>query len=168
MRKPYKLRRWRLGLGPGATYFFTCARPGRELGKHVSTVHDAVVDTWARGLPQPRTAIVSLLGRKPDGLSEYSFYSFCGGSDGPTERRARPTLQEWLDRRHGDLQIIVREHPTRDFFNIPQETLAAIKMDLDLLFAQGRTVVLVDSGGETRSGTVCRFLGATEDSSSAP
>lgn len=166
MTKPYKLRRWRLGHKPGATYFFTCARPGRELGKSVSTIRDEVVDKWVRRLPQPNTAIVSLLGQKPDGLSEYSFYSFCGGSDGPTERRARPTFQEWLDRRHGGLQIIVRDHPTRDFSKIPQETLAAIKTDLDLLFSQGRTVVLVDSGGETRNATVCKFLGAVEDSSS--
>ena len=166
MRKPYRLRRWRLGRRPAATYFFTCARPGRELGKSVSPIPDGVVDKWVRGLPQSNTAIVSLLGRKPDGLSEYSFYSFCGASDDATERRGRPTFQEWLEQRHGDLQITVRDHPTRDFSKIPPETLAAIKTDLDLLFSQGRTVVLVDSGGETRNTAVCKFLGAVEDSSS--
>lgn len=166
MKKPYRLRRWRLGQGPATTYFFSCARPGRELGKSVSPVPDDVVDKWVRGLPQPNTAIVSLLGRKRDGLSEYSFYSFCGAADDATERRGRPTFQEWLEQRHGDLQITVRYHPTRDFAKIPPETLAAIKTDLDLLFSQGRTVVFVDSGGETRNAEVCNFLSAVEDSSS--
>lgn len=168
MRKPYRLRRWRLGQGPSATYFFTCARPGRELGKSVSPIRDEVVDKWVHGLPKPNTAIVSLLGRKPDGLSEYSFYSFCGASDDAIERRGRPTFQEWLQQRHRDLHITVCDHPTRDFSKIPPETFAAIRADIDLLFSQGRTVVLVDSGGEIRNATVCRFLGAVEDSSSVP
>lgn len=166
MKKPYKLRRWRLGQALAAKYFFTCARPGREPGKNFSPIPDEVVDKWVRGLPKPDTTIISLLGRKPDGLSEYSFYSFCGGFDDPTEGQVRPTFQEWLERRHKILSITVCDYPTVDFSKIPQETLAAIKIELDLLFSQGRKVVLVDSGGETRNTAVCKYLGAVEDSSS--
>jgi hypothetical protein len=63
---------------------------------------------------------------------------------------------------------MVRDHPTQDFSKIPEETLTAIKADLDLLLAEGRTVVVVDSGGVTRNSAVCKFLGAVEDSSSVP
>jgi hypothetical protein len=40
-------------------------------------VSDSIVDLWVRNLPGRETAIVSLLGVKPNsGVSELSFYSF--------------------------------------------------------------------------------------------
>lgn len=41
--------------------------------------------------------------------------------------------------------------------------LAAIAAQVDQLLDEGRTVVLVDSGGETRTRTVCRYLDLIED-----
>lgn len=123
---------------------------------------------WVLGLPGPKTAIVSLLGRKPDGLSEFSFYSFYGGFDLPSDDPVRPSFQEWLVRWHGDLSILVREHPTVDFQPIPADTLEAVAAALHELLVAGRTVVLVDSGGQTRTRVVCNHVRAIEDSSKTP
>ena len=60
-------------------------------------------------------------------MSEFSFYSFCGGLETSAERKRRPTFQEWLDQMHGDLNISVIEHPTYDFKSVPSNTLDAIK-----------------------------------------
>jgi hypothetical protein len=99
---------------------------------------------------------LSLLGAKPDGTSEYSFYSFYG----------RESLRDWLDRRHGGRSIQVLEHPTTDYGLIPCAELAAIATDVSRLLLDGFTVVLVDSGGEMRTGTVCRYMEFVEDSRS--
>jgi hypothetical protein len=160
--EPYRLKRWRLG----AVHFFTCARPGRSESAD-QPVPDEIVHCWVRGLPGPKTAIVSLLGSKPSGLSEYSFYSFAGGSDTAEERASRPTFQEWLRISHPELGIPVRECPTRDFCQMPRETLAAAASGINELLSAGRTVVLMDSGGETRTKTVCKYMGATEDPKTA-
>jgi hypothetical protein len=119
-------------------------------------VPDTIVDLWVRNLPGPKTAIVSLLGAKPDGTSEFSFYSFCG----------RESFQDWLDKRHGSLSITVREHPTTDYASIPSAELDAIANDVSRLLAEGYTVVLVDSGGETRTSQVCRHMEFVEDTRS--
>lgn len=165
--EPYRLRRWRRQTSPDRLAFFTCARPGRSKSDR-APVSDEIVDKWARGLPgdATRTTIVSLLGRKrtASGVSEFSFYSFCGGLDTPGESRGRPTFQQWLDRRHAGRGIHVIEHPTIDFCPVPPETLEALRIDIERLLSEGRTVVLVDSGGETRTKAVCRHLGFVEDS----
>jgi glutamate 5-kinase len=57
----------------------------------------------------------------------------------------------------------VVEHPTTDFQPITAETLTSIARDVEQLLAAGRTIVLVDSGGQTRTGTVCKTLGLIED-----
>ena len=72
------------------------------------------MSAWVLGLPGPNRAIVSLLGRKPDGKSEFRFYPFHGNWDSLEEREDKPSFQEWLDRNHADLTIIVKEHPTWD------------------------------------------------------
>jgi len=152
---------------PNYHYFFTCARPGRTghpASKHAQ-VPDDLVHRWVLGLPGPKTAIVSLLGRKPDGLSEFSFYSFYGGFDLQSEHSGCLSFQEWLDRWHGDQSIVVREHPTCDFKPVPYETLEAVASDINDLLSAGRTVVLVDSGGQTRTRIVCNHVRAVEDSS---
>src|SRR5438034_508690 len=94
--KPYMLKRWRTGAPSNCHYFFTCARPGRTSdpdSKHAQ-VSDELVHRWVLGLPGPNTAIVCLLGRKPDGLSEFSFYSFYGGFDIPSEHPHCLSFQE--------------------------------------------------------------------------
>jgi len=163
------LRRWRTAGSP-KSHFFTCARPGRrgDTATKYRPVPDELVHRWVLGLPGPKTAIVSLMGRKPDGLSEFSFYSFYGGFDLPSDHPGRPSFQEWLERWHGDLSILLCEHPTVDFQLIPEATLEAVAADIDELLVAGRTVVLLDSGGQTRTRVVCNHITATEDSSQAP
>jgi hypothetical protein len=166
--KPYMLRRWRLERPPRPVYFFTCARPGRKGNPRSKNlpVSDELVHRWVLGLPGPRTAILSLLGRKPDGTSEFSFYSFYGGLDLESDRPSCLSFQNWLDRWHSDLSIVLREHPTWDFKPISMETLDTVSKDLTKLALAGHTVVIVDSGGVTRTGSICRYIAAIEDSSS--
>jgi hypothetical protein len=164
--EPYRPRCWRLPSPLDSFRFFTCARPGRSKGAD-RPVGDDLVDRWVRGLPREgASVIVSLLGRKhgPNGLSEFSFYSFCGGFDSPSERGRRPSFQEWLDRRHKNRSILVVEHPTYDFCAVSQETLDAVAADILAFLREGRAVVLIDSGGETRIKQVCKFMHAIEDS----
>jgi hypothetical protein len=165
--KPYMLKRWRAGSFPNSHYFFTCARPGRSgnrASKHAQ-VPDELVRRWVLGLPGPNTSIVSLLGRKPDGLSEFSFYSFYGGFDLPSDHPGSLSFQEWLIHWHEDRSIVLCEHPTCDFKPIGRDTLDAVVSDISKLLSAGRTVVLIDSGGQTRTGTVCNHMRAVEDSS---
>jgi len=160
--EPYRKRRWRKTGSPERIAFFTCARPGRSLGstQHVS---DDIVHKWVKGLPGPHTAIISLLGRKPNGTSEFSFYTFCGKDDTPSEVRGKQLWQSWLDRHHRKCGITVIEHPTTDFQPITEDTLKGIARDVERLLSEGRAIVLIDSGGQTRTSTVCKRLGFTED-----
>lgn len=162
--EPYRLKRWKVDSSPDAIYFYTCARPGRSkynYKKKNNEVSDDLVSAWVLGLPGPNTAIISLLGRKPaDGTSEFSFYSFCGGWDTYSECE---TFQDWIDQWHGDIQIRIREHPTYDRCKIPPEKLDAIAADVRKLTSEGRTVVVVDSGGVGRTGQVVKHMKAIED-----
>lgn len=84
--EPYKLRRWKSKGAPGPGHFYTCARPGRSKEKD-GVVPDNVVRKWVDGLPiSEGVAIVSLLGRKPDGLSEFTFNSLYGGFETQADR----------------------------------------------------------------------------------
>lgn len=156
--EPYRLRYWRVPQGRLAT----CGRPGRSKYKDAARVPDKITHEWVLNLPGPNTVIVSLLGRKPNGTSEFSFYRFYGGFDGVDEQRGRLSFQEWLDKHHPDLHIEVRHHPTEDYRPIPDAVLVAIAKETGELLAAGRTVVLVDSGGQTRTGAVCRFMNLSE------
>jgi hypothetical protein len=163
--EPHKLRRWRWNSSPDSVEFFTCARPGRSKGKS-GLVPDYIVDAWVRALPGDNsTVIVSLLGRKhgPKGDSEFSFYPFHGGWDRPAERHGRPSFQEWLEHRHTERSIQILEHPIYDFCRIPPKTLDAVASKISPLLSAGRTVVLMDSGGETRTRQVCKHMGFIED-----
>ena len=168
-RKPYNLKCWIVSTPSGSAHFFTCARPGRETGAW-KQVPDQSVRVWVSALQKlgDNTTIISLLGRKPDGRSEFSFYSFCGGFDTPSERDGRPTFQEWMDQHFKAHHILIREHPTYDYGNICPETLDAVKNDIRELISVGHTVIVVDSGGETRTGQVRKHMGAEEDSCSKP
>src|ERR1700686_1345544 len=138
--KPYMLRRWRIGAQSSHQYFFTCARPGRTGARESkdAPVLDDLVHRWVIGLPDPKTVIVSLLGCKPDGRSEFSFYSFFGGFDRRSEHAGRLPFQEWLTRWHEDLSIVVCEHPTCDFSLIPSDTLNAGRNDQEKLVRSDR------------------------------
>lgn len=162
--EPHRIRRWNKASSTDRLDFYTCARPGRSKGAN-GQVADALVHKWLQGLPKgERVAIVSLLGRKPDGMSEFAFYSFCGEYDSPEERRRHPTFSEWVAEAGQDRMIKVVEHPTEDLRKIPEETLVALAKDVHSFLEDGWTVVLVDSGGETRTKMVCRYLQFVEDS----
>lgn len=160
--KPFKLRHWRLKHDGQSIYFYTSARPGRsaELASKDAQIPDQLVAKWVRSLPGPTPAIISLLGTKPDGSSEYRFYSFSGGSDGSAGKQK--SFGAWLRDQIPEQAIELVERPTVDFKAVPEETIAAVLKDIKRLAAQGKTVVLVDSGGEQRTGAVCRRIGATE------
>jgi hypothetical protein len=162
--EPYKKRRWRQAANPDPIAFFTCARPGRS-GDKTRPVPDKTVHQWVNNLPGPHTTIISLLGRKPPptSTSEFCFYTFYGREDNLQERRGKRPFQDWLDYYHGERGITLIEHPTIDFQPIPETVLAAIAGEIERLLREGRTIVLVDSGGETRTGTVCRYLSLVED-----
>ena len=157
--KSYNPKRRKMVTSSGdVAYFYTCARPGRLKGK--GPVSDEEVSAWVYRLPGPHTAIVSLLGRKqgPDGESEFSYYSFCGGFDTISEREGQPTFQEWLNKHHPALGILVKEHPTYDCRPVLYEQLDQIEADVRDLVSRGRAAVVVDSGGATRTGQVRRRI----------
>jgi len=164
--EPYKLRRWRSRLN-NRLEIYTCARPGRSRGAD-GAVSDSIVDNWIKGLPgEGKVTIVSLLGRKPNGDSEFKFYSFHGKSDTASERKKKPSFQEWIDRRNYDRSIQVIEHPTQDFRPILTETADAVSIDVQAQLDRGSCVVLVDSGGETRTRKICSLMHYAEDSSAS-
>lgn len=137
---------------------FTCARPGRSLGRRKKSIDDTAVLDWLRGLPAPETitVILSLLGHKRDGESEFKYYSFRSAHE---DRPDSPTFQQWLDRNTAEGRYVVVEHPTVDTrpidFHLMDKIVASILANLRL----NRTVVVVDSGGVSRTGAVIRFLG---------
>lgn len=160
----HNLRRWR---SPDRSWqFYTCARPGRSKGK-ARQVEDKTVHEWIRSLPgEANTVIVSLLGRKngPAGKSEFSFYpSFYGDWDEPQERHGKMSFQRWLDRHHKDRGIRVVEFPTYDGIRVPEATLRAVECEIFRLLSEGRTVVLMDSGGIERTRQVCVHMGFVEN-----
>jgi hypothetical protein len=163
--KPFRLRRWKAGAAFGSVCFFTCARPGRtgSVASKSASVPDDVAHRWVLGLPGPRPAIVSLLGSKPGGPSEFSFYTFYGGFDSPASNVGKLSFQDWLNRCHPDPSIPLREHPTWDYQRVPDDICQAVVLDIKDLAEAGRTVTLVDSGGQQRSGQLCSFMSAVED-----
>ena len=163
--KPHNLKRWKVDTTAGPAYFFTCGRPRRQNDPE-GQVPDEFVYRWVLGLPGPNTAIVSLLGRKHTerGLSEFSYYSFCGGLDTPEERGEHPSFQERLDLHHKGLNVLVCECPTLDYRDPPISfrDMDKIKDVILQLISMGHTVVVMDSGGVGRTGFVCKNLTADE------
>jgi hypothetical protein len=153
--EPYRLREWKVPVGR----LFTCGRPGRSKWKDAPKIPEDALHKWTQNLPEGKLVIISLLGRKPDGTSEYSFYPFHGGFD---TNDGSPTFETWLQKCCPGREIVVREHPTVDFQAISSETLQKISADIRNFLELGATVVLVDSGGETRTGKVCTSLGLQE------
>ncbi len=93
------------------------------MGPKQVTINDDVVVSWIAGMPSSAEEIIimSLLGRKPDGLSEFSYYSFRGGFDRSKDRPGCPTWQEWLTKRYGS-KYRVCEFPTIDTELVPEDT----------------------------------------------
>lgn len=149
---PYMMKRWRRKSAPDAIPVYTRARPGRQLGSR-SPVSDSEVLRWLDEMPKHKPlSIISLLGRKPDGMDEHSFYSF----------RDAAGFGRWLDAKSKGAIHLFR-HPTTDFKPVTPETIDAIKTDLDRELSLGRAVVIVDSGGVQRTGQICRSLQLIED-----
>lgn len=154
-REPYRLREWSVSVGR----LFSCGRPGRSEWRDALHVPDEVLRAWVQNLPEGKLVIVSLLGKKPNGKSEYAAYPFRGECDPPDE--GKPTFQKWLVTHFSDREITVREHPTVDYAPIPCETLREATAEIRAFLQKGATVVVMDSGGVSRSGAVC---GAVESS----
>jgi hypothetical protein len=109
------------------------------------------VDCWVAGLPEASTIhLISLLGTKEDGTSEYRFYSFRGSH----ESSAKPTFQWWLDSRRGTCRFRLYEYPTKDAGprSLCDEDIESIRAMIMPLITAGGTVVMFDSFGSERTG----------------
>jgi len=156
-KEPINLRKWSPpgGSRQGAR-LFTCGRPGRATyGAKRIHVDNATIDKWVNGLPKADVLhIISLLGRKPDGFSEFGYYPFRSSKESGT----KPTFQEWLNERYGR-RFVVHEFPTEDLKPIPPQVLEDVKRCLLDLIEKGSTIVVVDSGGARRSASACKAIG---------
>jgi hypothetical protein len=135
---------------------YTCGRPGRAIrGRSREPIGDDIIDEWVDGLPAGEVLhIVSLLGKKRDGFSEFDYYPFRSSR----ESGAQPTFQEWLDQ-HYQSRFVVHEFPTRDCTGIPSSDLKEITNHIRRLLEDGETVVVIDSAGAERTARVCEALG---------
>ena len=162
MNEPCRLTLWTPKVGQISGQLFTCSRPGRSLGSKRSKISDEYVHAWVSGLP-PSTEgviVVSLLGCKEDGLSEFSYYSFRGGFDTSEERPGCPTFQEWLDLHYQPGRFCLYEYPTTDLLVPSDETKAQAVATIRSFLGKGRTVIVVDSGGVGRSGNIATAVAA--------
>lgn len=152
MVEPFRLKSWRLP-GPSSGLFYTCARPGRSRGSKAK-VPDRLVLEWIHGLPDSTEIfIISLLGKKPSGTNEFSFYSSFDSAE---------SFQEWLNVSVPNPKFRVISHSTTDLEDIDPAVLAAVAGDVTRLVSEGKTVVIMDSGGWTRTGAVAAHLRASE------
>ncbi len=121
---------------------------------------DGWVVDWVNGLPAVGdVAIVSILGCKKDGISEFSYYSFRSCFD--DDRKDSPTFQEWLDEKFGVGRYHGFEYPTVDTVDSSMETLLQVAERVRASIEAHHTVVVVDSGGVSRTGAVGRSMGFT-------
>lgn len=141
---------------PPPARLFTCGRPGRaSFGRSRNPVSEKVIHAWVGGLPgAPEVHIVSLLGRKKDGYSEFAYYPFRSCR----ESGDKPDFQGWLRQRYG-CRFVVHEFPTTDAQGVPADLLRAVVAKLHDLIRRGSTVVIVDSAGAERTSRVCRTAG---------
>ena len=155
--EPINLTEWkpRLPARQGGR-LFTCGRPGRAtFGTDRSPVHENTIDRWAMGLPEAEVVhIVSLLGHKKGGFSEFGYYPFRSSK----ECEEKPTFQEWLDQRYSR-RFVVHEFPTRDREGLPRAVLNAVRHCVLDLIENDNTVVVVDSAGAERTARVCEAIG---------
>src|SRR5450759_4717724 len=123
MSEPYRLTRWVSKTQQITGRLFTCARPGRSMGRKQANISDECVLAWAAGLPTSaeETIIISLLGKKANGLSEFSYYSFRGGFERWQDRPNCPTFEEWLNSHCKPRRYRVYEYPTTDLLVPPED-----------------------------------------------
>lgn len=156
MSEPANLTEWK---GPNSERqgkLFTCGRPGRATFQRARrSIGDDVIEQWATGLPSAEVLhIVSLLGEKKDGFSEFSYYPFRSAMEPGT----KPTFQTWLDDRYPG-RFVVAEFPTTDARGIPPDTLRAAAGHVLELLDEGRSVIVMDSAGSERTARVCEAIG---------
>jgi hypothetical protein len=154
--EPINLREWRASDNSDRSgRLFTCGRPGRATYKTARIrIPDDVIDRWANALPAAEVVhIVSLLGWKRGGISEFDYYPF-GSSQ---EDGSKPTFQEWLDRRYGR-RFVVHEHRTTDRQGISPNLIATVAREVLDLLEGGCTVTVVDSAGAERTARVCEKM----------
>jgi hypothetical protein len=113
-----------------------------------------IIDLWEKGLPKADVVhIVSLLGKKRNGCSEFIYYPFQSSKESGT----KPTFQAWLNARY-EQRYVVYEFPTTDRMGLHPEVLAGTKRLLIKLLANGQTVIVVDSAGAERTARVCENI----------
>lgn len=151
VNEPANLCEWR-----AKGRLFTCGRPGRAtFGRQRRQIGEDTIDLWVNGLPRAEVLhIVSLLGQKRDGFSEFGYYPFRSSHESGT----KPTFQEWLDKRYGP-RFVVHEFPTVDARGIQPDLLTAVTRHVLNLIETGNTVVVVDSAGAERTARVCEAIG---------
>lgn len=160
-KKPY---RWRLN-GTDDLIFFTCARPGRTSApaSRYADVSDDVVEAWSlRIAGYAPITVLSMLGSKDNGKSEFSFYTFWGDDD-PTAVGKRLSFGDVLA--VVEPQITLVERPTTDGLTLPQDNVDDLCALVKEMVATDRPVVLMDSGGEQRTGAIADAVGVEDVSS---
>lgn len=153
MKEPINLREWRpVTTVPKRGCLLTCGRPGRgTFGRQKKLVADDIIDLWVQGLPKAEELhIVSLLGQKTTGFSEFGYYPFQSSKETGT----KPTFQEWLNDRYPQ-QFVVHEFPTTDGQGIPPDVLKEVTRYLLDLIENGKSVLVIDSAGAERVARVC-------------
>ncbi len=156
-KEPINLREWAACEGaPRTGRLFTCGRPGRgTFGTARRRVDKCTIDQWVEGLPEGEVLhIISLLGEKKDGFSEFSYYPFRSSK----EIGDKPTFQDWLDEHHGQ-RLLVDEYPTTDAEAMSPTCLEVVKHRVVELMEAGNTVVVMDSAGAVRTARVCEGIG---------
>jgi hypothetical protein len=155
--EPINLREWKASAGSERSgRLFTCGRRGRAThGRGKVTVADGTIDLWVNGLPDADVLhVVSLLGQKTTGLSEFSYCPFRSVN----ELGTKPTFEKWLNGRY-KRQFVVHEFPTVDGRGIPPDVLEAAGRRARLCLESGHTTVVVDSAGAERTARVCEAIG---------
>lgn len=134
MDEPFRLTRCASATNQINGQLFTCSKPGRSMGPSTTEISDECVREWIAGLPtsMEEIIIISLLGRKPTGLSEFSYYSSRGGFDQP----GCPTFQEWLDLHYMPSRYHFCEYPATDTLVIPNEI--KYRIVTEILFLEHR------------------------------
>jgi hypothetical protein len=117
-------------------------------------VPEDVIHSWVCGLPKADVVhIVSLLGWKKSGYSEFGYYPFRSS----TEQESKPTFQEWLNVRY-HARFVVHEFPM-DASGIPMDVLRGAKRLVLGLLESGCTTIVIDSAGAERTARVCEATG---------
>jgi hypothetical protein len=98
--------------------------------------------------------IVSLLGHKRDGFSEFAFYPFRSSA----ECNEKVPFEAWLHARYGR-RFVVHEFPTIDAQGIPAPILEAVRHCVLACLENGNTTIVIDSAGKERTARLCEALG---------